>query len=312
MTLFVAGVSGLVGAAFARAAARRGHRVVGAATRARDDIEGVDQAMALNLADEAATTAAVLDVFPSAIVNCAALSMPDVCEANPALAQAMNVGLPANLARAAHHLSARFVHISSEQVFDGTQARAYRFDDPTSPINLYGRQKVESERAVHTAAPEFAVTVRAPLLMGNSLAGQRSPHERLLADWAAGRTPRLYTDEFRQTCTAANLAEVLLELCERPDFRGVLQWAGQELVSRHELGVRIREHFKLTEREAPLTAITRADTPEVARRRPARLALDLHPLAGRLKTRPQTIAEQLAELIVPVPARDWYHHLPAP
>ena len=58
-------------------------------------------------------------------------------------------------------------------------------------------------------------------------------------------------------------------------------------------------------------AITRAATPEVARRRPARLALDLKPLAGRLKTVPQSIDDQLSELIVPVPSRDWYLNLPA-
>lgn len=302
----------MVGSAFARAAARRGHRVVGVTSAPRGQIEGVAQLIALDLADEAATTSAVLDAFPAAMVNCAAISIPQACEADPVRAQALNVALPANLARIAHHLSARLVHISSEQVFDGAQTQPYRRDTPLAPINLYGRQKVESERAVQAAAPEFAVTVRAPLMMGNSLGGRRSPHEGLFLDWVAGRTPRLYTDEFRQTCTAGNLAEVLLELCERTDFRGVLQWGGKELVSRYELGVRIREHFKLTEREAPIAAITRADTPDVARRRPACLALDLQPLAGRLKTQPQSLGDQLAELVIPPAARPWYATLAAP
>ena len=158
-----------------------------------------------------ATTAAVLDVFPEAIVNCAAVSSPGACEVNPAQAQALNVALPALLAQLAHHVSARFVHLSSEQVFDGAQTTPYRAGDAPSPIQLYGRQKLESERAVDAVAPEEAVTLRAPLLMGNSLAGRRSPHERLFADWAEGRVPRLYTDEFRQPCTSENLAEVMLD-----------------------------------------------------------------------------------------------------
>lgn len=312
MTILVAGVSGLVGAAFARAATRRGHRVVGVVGQHRGEIEGVAQTIAVDLSDRTATTSSVLEVFPHAIVNCAAMSMPDACEANPVLAQALNVALPAALAQLAHHLSARLVHISSEQVFAGDGAGAYRPGDSTSPINLYGRQKVESERAVHAAAPEFAVTVRAPLLMGNSLGGQRSPHERLFADWSSGRVPRLYTDEFRQPCTAANLAEVLLELAERTDLCGIHHWGGKELVSRYEMGLRIREHFKLNEREAPMTAMTRAATPETARSRPARLGLDLQPLAGRLKTQPQTLEEQMDDLVVPPPARAWYLSLPSP
>jgi dTDP-4-dehydrorhamnose reductase len=310
MTILLAGASGLVGAAVARAAARRGHRVTGVVGRHQGEIEGVARIVRLDLADGNALPPVVLDLFPEVIVNCAALAMPEACDADPVRSQALNVALPSTLARLAHHLSARFVHVSSEQVFDGTRTGPYRAGDPSAPINLYGCQKAESERAVQEAAPAFAVTVRAPLLMGNSLGGQRTPHERLFADWAAGRTPRLYTDELRQPCTAANLAEVLVELCERTDLRGVLHWAGRELLSRHALGLRIREHFKLSEKEAPIAAMTRADTPEAALRRPARLALDLQPLAGRLKTQPQPVAEQLSQLNVPVPARAWYVGLP--
>lgn len=308
MNLLLTGASGLVGSAVARAAARRGHRVVGVVGAFPGEIEGLVERRRVDLADAGATTAAVLDVFPQAIVNCAALSVPEQCDANPALAQALNVALPALLARLAHHVSARLVHLSSEQVFDGARGAdaPYAPADPASPINLYGRQKLESERAVHATAAEFAVTLRPPLLMGNSAAGQRSNHERLLADWAAGRTPRLFVDEFRQPCTAENLAEAIVELCERPDLRGVYHWGGTELISRHVLGVRIREHFKLTEKQAPILAVARADNPEVARRRQPCLALELAPLPGILKTRPQSIAEQLDELIVPAPVRDWY------
>lgn len=306
MTIFLTGASGLLGSAFARAALRRGHRVVGVVGGHAGAVEGLAGQRPIDLANAGATTSAVLDVFPDAIVNCAAISSPDACDANPALAQALNVALPALLARLAHHVSARLVHVSSEQVFDGTQTTPYRAGDPTSPIQLYGRQKLESERAVQAAAAEEAVTLRVPLLMGNSLTGARSPHERLFADWAASRVPRLYVDEFRQPCTSENLAEVLLELCERPDVRGVQHWAGAEVISRHELGRRIRDHFKLSEKEAPIAAVTRAETPEAIRKRQACLALELKPLAGKLKTRPQTIAEQLDELKVPPPHREWY------
>lgn len=306
MTIFLTGASGLVGSAFARAAARRGHRVIGTVGTFAGGLAGLATRLQLDLARDADVTTAVLDAFPDAIVNCAAVSVPEQCEADPARAQALNVALPALLARLAHHVSARCVHVSSEQVFDGADTRTYAPGDRPAPVNLYGRQKLASEQAVQAAAPGFAVTVRAPLLLGNSASGQRSLHERLFADWAAGRTPRLFTDEFRQPCTADNLAEALLELCERPDLRGVLHWAGTELVSRHELAVRVRNHFKLTAAQAPLEPTTRAAHPEAARKRPARLALSLAPLAGTLKTRPQTLAGALEELNVPAASRAWY------
>ncbi len=309
MNLFLTGASGLVGSAFARAAARRGHRVTGITGTFAGSLDGLAAKLTLDLTDEAALTSAVLDAFPEVMVNCAAVSVPAQCEADPARAQALNVALPALLARLAHHVSARFIHLSSEQVFDGGRTEPYAPGDPPSPVNLYGRQKLAAERAVHAAAPDFAVMLRLPLLTGNSASGERSLHEHLFADWAAGRTPRLFTDEYRQPCAAENVAEVMVELCERNDLPGVYHWAGTELLSRHALGVKIREHFKLTATQAPLQQVVRADQPEAARKRPACLALDLAPLAGILKTQPQNVADQLAALNVPPRCRDWYFQL---
>jgi dTDP-4-dehydrorhamnose reductase len=306
MKILLAGASGLVGHSFAQSASRRGHHVVGLVNTHPGDIPGLASKRSADLTDEHALTSLVLDTFPDAIVNCAAVAEPAQCDADPARAQALNVALPAHLARLAHHVSARFIHLSSEQVFDGTASSAYSVKSPVNPLNLYARQKVESERLVHAAAPDFAITLRAPLLSGNSLTGKRSLHERLFADWSAGKTPKVYTDEIRQPCTAANLAELMVELLERNDVRGVVHWAGTDALSRHELAVRIRTHFKLSETSAPLEAITREANPREASKRPARLALDLKPLAGVVKTPVETFAAQLDQFIIPPAYRAWY------
>jgi dTDP-4-dehydrorhamnose reductase len=307
MRILLTGASGLVGSNTAVAAERRGHTVHGLVGSWSGAIPGLATVASVDMRDLAAVTVAVLDFFPDAIINAAAMSEPARCETDPDGSRALNVLLPQKLAELAHHLSCRFVHISSEQVFAGTRA-PYAMADATAPINTYGRQKVESEKLVHAAAPEFAATVRAPLLMGNSLGGTRSVHERLFADWAAGRTAKLFTDEIRQVCTADNLADVLVELCERRDMNGVFHWAGAEAVSRYELGTCIARHFGVATESRIETALL-AGTPAAAVR-PANLALDLKPLAGLLKTRVQAIGEQLESLSVPVAARAWWNALP--
>ena len=304
MKILLTGASGLVGAAFAESASRRGHHVVGIVGRATFQIPGLAEKRSVDLADSAALTSLALETFPDAIVNCAAVSEPAQCDADPALSQQLNVALPATLARLSHHLSARLIHLSTEQVFPG-DAPPYTIASTPRPLNLYGRQKLESEKQVHAAAAEFAVTLRAPLLTGNSPSGARSLHERLLADWAAGKTPRLFRDEIRQPCTASNLAEAMCELCERHDFRGVFHWAGAETLSRVELAKRIRAHFKLPASAAPIAEVNRADDPSTARR-PANLALDCKPLAGALKTPLETFDAQLDQLVVPPPVRPWF------
>ena len=99
-----------------------------------------------------------LDLFPDVIVNAAAITEVPQCDADPVRSQAINVGLPATLAQVSHHLGARLIHLSSEQVFDGTRA-PYRPADPVSPLNLYARQKVESEELVARFAPEIRTGV---------------------------------------------------------------------------------------------------------------------------------------------------------
>ena len=76
MTIFLAGASGLVGSAFARAAAPRGHRVVATVGQYPGEIEGLAAQRRVDLTSEMAVTAAVLDEFPQVIVNCAAIALP--------------------------------------------------------------------------------------------------------------------------------------------------------------------------------------------------------------------------------------------
>ena len=51
----------------------------------------------------------------------------------------------------------------------------------------------------------------------------------------------LFDDEFRQPCSADNVASVVVELLERPNLNGLFHWAGSEVITRYELGLRILE-----------------------------------------------------------------------
>lgn len=300
MRIFLTGASGLVGAAMARAAEAAGHEVVGTVWRQTQVlVPGLARMEILDLTSAGAVPTVLKAARPDVIVNCAAVAEPGACLADPVGAEAMNVRLPEQLAQS----GLRLIHLSSEQVFAGDRTAPQAPTDEARPINLYGRQKLAGEQAALAAAPKRTVVVRLPLLTGDSFNRQRSLHERLLLEWRAGRTVRLFTDEFRQTCTAANVAVVLLALIARPEITGVRHWAGAELLSRHEIGHRIRAHFRLDEQAAPIVAVTRADAPAAAATRPACLALAVEPLATELGLTPQPFAAQLAELTTPPAGR---------
>lgn len=307
MKILLIGASGLVGAAVARQAAAAQHHVIGFVGRWTAKVPGAAELHSVELTNTAFAADWVRRTKPEAVINAAAISEPAACEAEPELSHTINVVLPALLAEASAQVDSRFLHISSEQVFDGEHP-PYATTSQPRPLNLYGRQKVESERRVF-AADHSAAIIRAPLLLGNSLSGRRSIHEKLLELWAGSGVARLYADEFRQVCTANSLAAVLLELATRRELRGTFHWAGAELVSRYELGRRLAAYFQVPENF--VAEIRRADTPAVSAKRPANLALNLAPLSQELRTQPQLLNEALRELTVPVAFQKWQQSMQA-
>lgn len=293
MKILLTGASGLLGNAYALAAIRRSHDVVGLYQTTAPQIKGLSHLKQLDLVDSDELTRLVLEIWPDAIVNCAALSNPAAAEADPKLAEKINVALPRQLAQLATHLGARLIHISTDMVFDGRSDEPYRSTDMPAPTNLYGQTKLMAEREVLEHNPEDPVVLRIPILMGNSPSGRRSLHEKLLEAIHRGERPKLFTDEIRQPASVENIADVMLELSERRDLHGLFHWAGAEPLSRFEIGKRILDHFGLP--SDSIEADKLGASPEHAER-PAQLCFNLHPLLGKIKTRPESFEQQLATL----------------
>jgi len=289
MKILLTGASGLLGHAYAQAAVRRGHTVTALYNQNPPLAEGLARILQLDASQPEALTQLSLEIWPDVIVNCAAVSDPAAVDANPKLAEKINVALPRLLSQLSAHLGARLLHVSTDRVFDGRAEQPYRSTDMPAPTNLYGQTKLMAEREVLEHNPEDPVVLRIPILMGNSPGGQRSVHEKLLAAIHAGQRPKLYCDEIRQPCAASNVAEVLLELSERRDLHGIFHWAGSETLSRFEMGQRILKHFGL-----PLDAVQSVCCEDDSR--PANLTFNLHPIVSKLKTKPVDFAAQLEEL----------------
>jgi dTDP-4-dehydrorhamnose reductase len=96
-------------------------------------------------------------VLPSAIVNAAAYTAVDMAESEPERAFAVNRDGAGRLAATARCLRIPFVHLSTDYVFDGRRASAYREDDVPCPLGIYGRAKLEGEKAVMDANPDALV-----------------------------------------------------------------------------------------------------------------------------------------------------------
>jgi dTDP-4-dehydrorhamnose reductase len=295
LKILLTGASGLVGSALGRAAHASGHAVFGVVGRWSGPVPGVAQLVARDLTDLAQARELVRESRADCIINAAAVAEPAACEADPVGARALNVGFPVALAAAAADAAVRFIHLSTEQVFDG-EGGPYRPDSPVNPVNLYGRQKREAETGV-VAADSGAAVVRLPLLFGNSLTGRRSVHEKFFETWAAGKVMSLFVDELRQVCTADSVAALLLALAPRRDLRGIFHWAGARSVSRYEMGQALCARFGIEPKW--IRPQSRADVPELAAKRPRDLSLLTEPLERELGVVRESFEQSVDSLVRP-------------
>lgn len=105
----------------------------------------------LDLQDSRGIRRVVSGLRPQVIVNAAAYTQVDRAESEPAAAYAVNAEAPGVLAEEARKLGAALVHFSTDYVFDGTKRSPYVEADAPSPLNVYGKSKLEGERAIRAS-----------------------------------------------------------------------------------------------------------------------------------------------------------------
>jgi len=139
MKVLVTGATGLVG-----------RHLAGILARAHDVL--ALKHSELDITDRDAVDRCVSTAKPSLIVNCAVIQV-DEAEQNPSKARTVNVEGPQWLAAVASQLGAEIIQFSTQYAFDGEPVGRppYTIKDEPRPVNVYGRTKVASEKAVRDA-----------------------------------------------------------------------------------------------------------------------------------------------------------------
>jgi dTDP-4-dehydrorhamnose reductase len=109
----------------------------------------------------------IREIKPDYVINAAAFTDVDRCEAEPDLACRVN-GLGArNVAIACEEAGCPVVQISTDYVFDGEKSGPYNEWDDTSPVNQYGLSKLMGERFVMSLTNRYYI-VRTSWLYGKN------------------------------------------------------------------------------------------------------------------------------------------------
>jgi dTDP-4-dehydrorhamnose reductase len=94
------------------------------------------------------------------IINCVAYTAVDKAEEDVKQADKINYIAVKNLAEIAKEKSIKFVHISTDYVFDGKNYKPYTEDDKVNPQNVYGITKLAGEEALKEISPKNSIIIR--------------------------------------------------------------------------------------------------------------------------------------------------------
>ena len=219
----------------------------------------------LDVGDEAAVRSRVRELRPDVIINAAAYTAVDRAESEAELAGRVNALGAAYLAAAAGETGARFIHISTDFVFDGTASTPYRPDSPTNPLSVYGRTKRDGEQAVLRLLPARSVIVRTAWVYAAE--GRNFLHTMLRLMRERG-VVRVVADQVGTPTAAGPLAEALWRITGS-DIAGVCHWTDAGVASWYDFAVAIAEEsavLGLLPAPVSVVPIATADYPTPARR----------------------------------------------
>lgn len=204
---------------------------------------------------------------PAYCINAAAYTSVDKAELEKDNAYLVNTEAVANLASLTKEHNCRFIHISTDYVFDGTATRPYTEEDVTNPPGVYGMTKWEGETRALQANPD-TIIIRTSWVYSEFGKNFVKTMLKLMSD---KDVIKVVNDQFGSPTYAADLAKAILSIISSKNWvPGIYHYCNQGIITWHEFAVSIRDLAGLNCEVMPITT---SEYPTPARR-PAYSALD--------------------------------------
>jgi len=189
-----------------------------------------DAQLPLEPTDARALDEAVKKTRPDFIVNLVAATNVDECEADPALADRVNVGVVRNIAEVAGNPGIRFIQISTDQVYNGPGPHV---ENDVDPVNIYARTKLLGEQE--------ATAVGALILRTNIVGPALHPDRVSFSDWLIGqlqaeRPLTLFTDVLFSPLEALDLARLIAHAIDSK-LSGTFNLGSRDGLSKADFGL---------------------------------------------------------------------------
>lgn len=175
---------------------------------------------------------------PALCINAAAYTAVDKAETNRELALKINAHAVGILAENSRKINTRFIHISTDYVFDGTASSPYTEDHPVNPVNFYGESKMKGEEITLEKLPSTVIirTSWVYSFFGNNFV------KTMLRLMKERESISVINDQFGSPTYAADLAAAIMEIAVQPEDKGgVYHFSNEGVISWFEFAVAIKE-----------------------------------------------------------------------
>lgn len=253
MKVLVVGGSGMLGQDVVSQLVSSGHEVV------------MPASADLNLTDPESVAKVTEMEGLTWCINCAAYTAVDKAESEEQFAAELNALGPGYLARVCAMKGIKFVHVSTDFVFDGLATEPYREEDRTNPLGVYGRTKLAGEEAVQAALP-MALIFRTAWLYGPN--GKSFP-KTMIGAWEAGKDLKVVADQVGSPTYTPDLARTIVDAIEKDIFPGTYHATGPDSMSWRDFAAMAitahRDHIG-SDRAVEIAPIRTEDWPTPATR----------------------------------------------
>ena len=188
------------------------------------------------------------EVQPDVVINTSALSVPDYCETHHEEAWLTNVTAVEQLAHLCESYKSRFIHLSTDFVFDGKidekSGQLYTEKSLPAPVNYYGFTKWKGEEKVTEICSNYAIA-RVEIVYGKALPGQHGNIVQLVMNRLnAGQEIRVVSDQWRTPTYVGDVSAGVQHLVENA-ANGIFHICGEECLTIAEIAFQVADYMKL-------------------------------------------------------------------
>lgn len=175
------------------------------------------------------------------IINCAAYTAVDKAEDEVELADKINHTAAENLATVSKKYNVKFVHISTDYVFDGTANIPYKETGITNPKSVYGVTKLKGEQKILDLDIN-AIIIRTSWLYSK----YNNNFFKTITKLAKDRDVlKVVFDQTGTPTYAKDLAKAILELLSIKEAEGVYHFSNEGVCSWYDFALEIVKNQKI-------------------------------------------------------------------